>query len=190
MIKWMNALSDFMAGLGDTFVKYPSLGTVLSTTLVGLAAGLGALAAALVGGLLLTSGIGVIALVIGGITGLAVAIGALAVIHWDKIKAGIDWVAGAFQKLWNLVPSFKAEPRGADAVPGPGTMEGFMPQGWVLPPPKQGEQMIQTRVQLNLDGMRLADAVAHHIVRRGAHPHSGGQFDGSMSPTPVDFLNL
>jgi hypothetical protein len=57
-------------------------------------------------------------------------------------------------------------------------------------PPRQDGQAIETRVQLNLDGMRLADAVAHHIVRRGASPHSGGQFDGSMSPASVDFHNL
>jgi hypothetical protein len=107
-------------------------------------------------------------------------------------------IEGIAKRLWALLPGFSPRSSGVPNA-DPSTMEGLMPQSYtpggpslpsVLPPPKQSEQMIQTHVQLNLDGMRLADAVAHHIVRRGAHPHSGGQFDGSMSPTPVDFLNL
>jgi hypothetical protein len=91
MIKWMNAISDGLSYMGDMFVMYPSLGATLNVTLVGLAAGLGALAAFVLGGLVLST-IGVLGVIIAGLTGLAVAIGALAVIHWEKIKAGIDWL--------------------------------------------------------------------------------------------------
>ena len=61
---------------------------------------------------------------------------------------------------------------------------GVQKQNW-LAPSEAGGQMIQTRIQLNVDGHRIADAVAYQIARRAEESYGAGGLDGSMHPHPI-----
>jgi hypothetical protein len=66
---------------------------------------------------------------------------------------------------------------GASQAPGPhvtpapmapdGGMGGVLPQRWTPPPRAPGVQ--ETRVNINLDGYRLGEAVAYHVARANQH---------------------
>lgn len=66
---------------------------------------------------------------------------------------------------------------------------GYHLQNW-MPPSGSGGKPIEVHTQLNVDGHRIADAVAYHIARRLEESHGAGTYDGSMHPTPVEHLPL
>jgi len=61
---------------------------------------------------------------------------------------------------------------------------GMMPQRWTPPPRSNGMQ--QTRVNINLDGYRLGEAVAWHVARANQHVAAAAQFDAGAMHMPVD----
>ena len=46
--------------------------------------------------------------------------------------------------------------------------------------------MQQTRVNINLDGYRLGEAVAWHVARANQHVAAAAQFDAGAMHMPVD----
>ncbi len=70
----------------------------------------------------------------------------------------------AFSGLGSQAPGSHVTP--APMAPD-GGMGGVLPQRWTPPPRAPGAQ--QTRVQINLDGYRLGEAVDYHIARGKAH---------------------
>ena len=81
-----------------------------------------------------------------------------------------------------------AQAPGPHVTPAPmapdGSMGGVLPQRWNAPPRGNGVQ--QTRVQINLDGYRLGEAVAYHVTRANQHVAAAVQFDAGAMHMPVD----
>ena len=53
-----------------------------------------------------------------------------------------------------------------------------LPQRWTPPPRAPGVQ--ETRVNINLDGYRLGEAVAYHVARANQHVAAAAQFDARV----------
>ena len=58
------------------------------------------------------------------------------------------------------------------------------PQCWTPPPRANGMQ--ETRVNINLDGYRLGEAVAYHVARANTHVAAAGKCDSGAMHMPVD----
>jgi hypothetical protein len=93
--------------------------------------------------------------------------------------------AGERAKMWEF---FFGKGDGRTWVPDEFGGGSFQKQNWV--PPRAGGQMIQTHVAINLDNVRLADAVAYSIARRAEESYGAAPFDGSMHPMPVEHLAI
>jgi hypothetical protein len=197
----LNMLSCPLSGIGKAIQGLdPSTVSTLTMTVatfrgVTLVTALGALAVAV---------IGPVSLAVAGITGLAAALRTFVYMKWDaitrlvsglaaKLSGGLmsipGMVIGAISAMASSIANaikgalgFGASgaPKGGGGVSVPLVPDGIggmTPQRWT-PPPRSGNGMHQTRVQINLDGYRLGEAVAYHVVRANQHVAAAAQFDG------------
>lgn len=108
------------------------------------------------------------AMVMGAISSMAASIGSA--------------ISGAFRSLFG---GGGAAAPGSSGVPNTDASGAVIPQSYV--PPASGGGGGNMRVDLNVDGRRLAQAVVRNIALHSQHTGGSAGFDSVRSPTPVDY---
>jgi hypothetical protein len=105
-----------------------------------------------------------------------------------KIREGLASIAALIGSFKMPAPQPFTGGRGGvtPEAPGtPGTGDFMVPQRNYVPPPR-APSLIPIRNEIKVDGHTLGMAAAYYIARDQMHVQSGAQYDGMMSPVPVD----
>jgi hypothetical protein len=169
----MSNVTDIFTSIAQFAGRNPAaietIGKVFAAIAVGLVA---------IGGVALASLISIPAAIIG----LAAAIGTLAYLEWDKIKAGFNWIINWFKtwiSSWGL-PHANVAP-GTPLAPNDFAHRftpKFQKERWDYMPNNPGAKPIQIHTQLHIDGRKFAEAVSLHTARLHEFPTRGAFVDG------------